>query len=85
MKKILLVGVLVFTMLIGAFAVYADTPDTNSFSLGRGYGHMRGFNQEYGWNWDDEMTVEEREQWINERQEERREYLEERINRALEK
>ncbi len=80
MKKILLVGALVFTMVVGAFAAYADSPDSNRFSFGRGYGHMNG----YEFNREVDLNDEDREQWINERQEERTEYREERIKDALE-
>ncbi|NMA49117.1 MAG: hypothetical protein GX947_05030 [Tissierellia bacterium] len=79
MKKILLVGVLVFTMVIGAFAVYADSPSANMFSFGRGYSHMNG----YEFNREIDLIDEDREQWINDRQEERMEYREERIKNAL--
>src|SRR5665648_810793 len=76
----LVIGVLVLTMVVGAFAVYADSPSTNVFSFGRGYGHMNGndFNGEI------DVNDQEREEWINEIQEERTEYREERIKYALE-
>jgi hypothetical protein len=88
LKKILLVGVFVFTMVVGAFAVYADSPNTNVFSSGRGYGHSseRGYGHMNGneFNREIDLNDEEREQLINERQEERTEYREERINNAFE-
>jgi len=75
----LVIGVLVLTMVVGAFAVYADSPNKNVFAFGRGYGHMNGneFNRGI------DLNDEEREQWINEGQEGRIEYREERVNNAL--
>lgn len=98
MKKLLVVGVLVFTMAIGAFAVYADSDEVNEFSFGRGFGMGRGI----GFSKGVELTEEEREELIEERKEffenrenfteeemqewinEREEYREERIEKALE-
>lgn len=72
MKKLILVGVLVFTLAIGAFAVYADSPDDYSFGFGRGYGHhMGGYghmrSDEYGKRID--LSDEEREEWLESRNE----------------
>lgn len=84
MKRILLVGVLVFTLVIGAFAVYADSPATGEFGFGRGYGHMGGNayghmnNSEFNRRID--LTEEEREEWFQNRQnffEERENFTEE--------
>lgn len=54
MKKKILVGVLVLTLVLGAISVYADSPDMNEYGRGygqmdgSGYGHMNGnpYNQE---------------------------------------
>lgn len=72
MKKIFLVGILIFTMLVGAFAVYADSPATGGFGFTRGHGHMNGqafdgmnsgeFNRRI------DLSEEEREEWIQSRQ-----------------
>lgn len=69
MKKRLLVGVLVFTMAIGSFAVYADSVVTSEFGFGRGnmsgkvHGHMNAGNLSNRIN----LTEEERQEWIQSR------------------
>lgn len=81
MKKILLVGLLVFTMAVGAFAVYADSPATGEFGFTRGHGHMnrQTFDGMNSGEFRGRIDLSEEE-----RQEERAEYREERIKRALE-
>lgn len=83
MKKILLASTLVATLGIGAVSVYADSPSENEFN--RGYSHMSNNAVERGrFNKDGEIfTEEERQEWFNERQTERSEYREERIQFAL--
>lgn len=74
MKKVLLAGVLVFTMAVGAFAVYADSADTNEFPSERGYGNIMEKGNEQ--NREIDLNNQETKEWRNERQEER-------INEAL--
>ncbi len=102
MKKLLVVGLLIFGITVGAFAVYADAADTNEFSLTRGFGHMmgRGFNRGMDLTSEekdeliknrseffeklDNLTDEERQEWISKMQEEKSEYREEMIKKGLE-
>lgn len=83
MKKILLASALVTTMGIGAFSVYADSSDGYEFN--RGYGHMSSNNLNRGHsNVDREIfTEEERQEWFDQRQAERSEHRDERIQLAL--
>ncbi len=83
MKKILLASALLATIGIGAGSVYADSPSTNEFD--RGYGHMSDDGGNRGRiNLDREnLTEEERQERFDERQAERAEYREERIQLAL--
>lgn len=84
MKKIVLASALLATIGIGAGSVYAGSPSTNEFD--RGYGHMRDSEVNRGRiNLDREnLTEEERQGRFDERQAERAEYREERIQLALE-
>lgn len=83
MRKILLAGAVVAIMGIGAVSVYAESTTTNEFD--RGYGHMmsdNGFNRNRA-KLDSEIFTEERQIQFDERQAERAEYREERIQLAL--
>lgn len=100
MKKKLLVGVLVLTLVLGAFAVYADSPNINDFN--RGYGNMdeNQFNQrvnspERNSQWTEDMgrycggnrsftSQAEREEWFQKTPEQRTEYREENLKRDIE-
>ncbi len=65
MKRMLMVGALVFTMAVGTFTVYADSNEVNGFSLGRGYHHMGGGEFNRGMD----LNGEEREELLEKKKE----------------
>lgn len=69
MKKKLVVGLMVCTMVIGAFAVYADSYDINELPPERGYGNMMEKSNES--NIEIDLNNQETKELRNERQEER--------------
>lgn len=84
MKRILLASAAVAIMGIGAVSVYADSTVTNEFD--QGSGHMmneNSFIRTRGKQDSDIFTEEERQIHFDERQAERAEYREERIQLAL--
>lgn len=67
MKKRLIVGVLILTMALGTFAVYADTADTqNIFPFGRSNRHME--DRGMGFAGGHRFTEEERQEFLEDRE-----------------
>lgn len=65
MKKLLVVGLLIFGITVGAFAVYADSADINESSFTRGFGHKMG--SKLGFNKAIDLTDKEKDELIQNR------------------
>lgn len=68
MKKTLIVGALILTMVLGTFAVYADTQETESTLPFRGHGHRYAEDRGIGFGGGHRFTEEEREEFLKERE-----------------
>lgn len=89
MKKMLFAGAAVLALGVGSYSVYADGADNNESEYENAYENVedygpRHYKNDPGFNREENLTDEKRQERFDNHQEERSEYREERIQSALE-